>query len=54
MGCFSRRSRDRFFNGVVGDKEMTLAVDPAAMGLKGVTRLAISPKGDWIALVAQP
>ena len=37
-----------------GDKEMTLAVDPASMGLKGVTRLAISPKGDWIALVAQP
>jgi len=37
-----------------GDKEMTLAVDPASMGLKGVTRLAISPKGEWIALVAQP
>ena len=37
-----------------GDKEMTLAVDPAALPLKGVTRLAISPKGDWIALVAQP
>ena len=37
-----------------GDKEMTLAVHPGSMGLKGVTRLAISPKGDWIALVAQP
>jgi hypothetical protein len=37
-----------------GDKDMTLAVDPASMGLKGVTRLAISPKGEWIALVAQP
>jgi dipeptidyl aminopeptidase/acylaminoacyl peptidase len=37
-----------------GDKEMTLSVDPASMGIKGVTRLAISPKGEWIAVVAQP
>ena len=32
----------------------TRLTDPAAVGLKGVTRLAISPKSDWIALVAQP
>jgi WD40 repeat protein len=35
-----------------GEKEMT-PIETASLGLDGVTRLAISPKGDWIALVAQ-
>ena len=36
-----------------GDREMTPVVDLAALGLKAVTRLAISPKGDRIAFVVQ-
>ena len=36
-----------------GDAEWTRVADLAALGLKGVTRLAVSPKGDRIAFVAQ-
>jgi dipeptidyl aminopeptidase/acylaminoacyl peptidase len=36
-----------------GDPGWTRVADLDALGLKGVTRLAVSPKGDWIALVAQ-
>ena len=36
-----------------GDADWTRVADLEALGLKGVTRLAVSPKGDWIALVAQ-
>jgi hypothetical protein len=37
-----------------GDPAFTPVADLSALGLRGVTRLAISPKGDRIALVAQP
>lgn len=36
-----------------GDSAWRAVVDLEALGLKGVTRLAVSPKGDRIALVAQ-
>lgn len=36
-----------------GDAAWRAVVDLEALGLKGVTRLAVSPKGDRIALVAQ-
>ena len=36
-----------------GDAAWRAAVDLESLGLKGVTRLAVSPKGDRIALVAQ-
>ena len=37
-----------------GDPAFRPVADLAALGLRGVTRLAVSPKGDRIALVAQP
>lgn len=37
-----------------GDTQWTRAADLAALGLSGVTRLAVSPRGDRIALVAVP
>ena len=36
-----------------GDADWTRAADLDALGLKGVTRIAVSPKGDRIALVTQ-
>ena len=36
-----------------GDAGWKKAVDLTALGLKGVTRIAVSPKGDRLALVAQ-
>ncbi len=36
-----------------GEGEMHEVADLAALGLRSVTRLAVSPKGDRIALVAQ-
>jgi hypothetical protein len=36
-----------------GDKAWRAVADLEALGLKGVTRLAVSPKGDRIAIVAQ-
>jgi dipeptidyl aminopeptidase/acylaminoacyl peptidase len=36
-----------------GDPDWTRVADLDALGLTGVTRLAVSPKGEWIALVAQ-
>ena len=37
-----------------GDAEWRRVADLAPLGLHGVTRLAVSPKGDRIAVVAQP
>jgi dipeptidyl aminopeptidase/acylaminoacyl peptidase len=37
-----------------GETTWTRMVDLEALGLRGVTRLAVSPEGNWIALVAQP
>ena len=37
-----------------GDKDWTRIADLAALGLHGVTRLAVSPNGDHLALVADP
>ena len=37
-----------------GDPDWTRVADLAALGLHGVTRLAVSPKGDAIAIVASP
>jgi hypothetical protein len=37
-----------------GDKSWQAVADLAALGLKNVTRLAVSPKGDRIAFVAEP
>lgn len=37
-----------------GDRDWTPAADLAALGLSGVTRLAVSPRGDRIAIVAVP
>ena len=37
----------------VGDSAWRAVVDLESLGLKGVTRLAVSPRGDRIALVAQ-
>ena len=37
-----------------GDREWTPAADLSALGLSGVTRLAVSPRGDRIAIVAVP
>jgi hypothetical protein len=37
-----------------GQAQMTAGADLDALGLRGVTRLAVSPRGDRIALVAQP
>ena len=36
-----------------GDPDWTRVADLDALGLERVTRLAVSPSGDWIALVAQ-
>lgn len=35
-----------------GDKEWRVVADLAARGVRGVSRLAVSPKGDWLALVS--
>lgn len=37
-----------------GDSNWTRAADLAALGLSGVTRLAVSPRGDRLAIVAVP
>lgn len=37
-----------------GQRDWTRAADLAALGLSGVTRLAVSPRGDRIAIVAVP
>jgi hypothetical protein len=37
-----------------GDSTLSAAVDLAPLGLSGASRLAISPKGDRIAIVALP
>jgi dipeptidyl aminopeptidase/acylaminoacyl peptidase len=37
-----------------GDKQWSAAADLASLGLRGATRLAVSPHGDMIAIVAQP
>jgi Tol biopolymer transport system component len=37
-----------------GEPELKAVADIAALGLRGVTRLAVSPKGDRIAIVVQP
>jgi hypothetical protein len=35
-------------------RDFVVAADLQALGLKNVTRLAVSPGGEWIAIVAQP
>jgi Tol biopolymer transport system component len=45
--------KDQLFGWRRGESEMTAVADLNALGLRSVTRLAISPKGDRIALVAQ-
>ena len=35
-------------------RDFAVAADLQALGLKDVTRLAVSPGGEWIAIVAQP
>jgi dipeptidyl aminopeptidase/acylaminoacyl peptidase len=37
-----------------GSKEWEIVADLSALGLRNVTRMAVSPKGDWIAFVATP
>lgn len=36
-----------------GDKEWRPVTELAALGVRNVSRLAVSPRGDWLALVAQ-
>jgi hypothetical protein len=36
-----------------GDDALSIVADLAPLGLRSITRLAVSPKADWIALVAQ-
>lgn len=36
-----------------GDKEWRTIANLAALGVRSVSRLAVSPRGDWLALVAQ-
>ena len=36
-----------------GDKEWRTIADLGAIGVRGVSRLAVSPRGDWLALVGQ-
>ena len=36
-----------------GATTWTIAADLASLGLRNVSRLAVSPKGDWLALVSQ-
>lgn len=44
----------RLYSWRQGDRDWTPAADLAALGLSGVTRLAVSPRGDRIAIVAVP
>jgi dipeptidyl aminopeptidase/acylaminoacyl peptidase len=44
---------DALYSWKRGQTEWTRAVDLGQLGLKGVTRLAVSPKGDRLALVAR-
>lgn len=44
---------DRLFSWRSGQADLSPAVDLSALGLKGVSRLAVSPAGNRIALVAQ-
>ena len=37
-----------------GDADWTRVAGLEALGLHGVTRIAVSPKGGWIAFVTQP
>jgi hypothetical protein len=43
---------DALYSWRKGRTGWTRAADLAGLGLKGVTRLAVSPGGDWLALVA--
>jgi hypothetical protein len=45
--------QDKLFSWRRGESQMTLAADLTQIGLKGVTRLSVAPKGDRIAIVAQ-
>lgn len=44
----------RLYSWRAGMPEFAPAADLGALGLKAVTRMAVSPRGDWLALVAQP
>jgi Tol biopolymer transport system component len=45
--------QDKLYSWRRGEGELTLAADLTPLGLKGVTRLSVSPKGDRLAIVAQ-
>jgi hypothetical protein len=47
-------SQDILYGWQRGDSEWRRIADLGALGLHGVTRLAVGPKGDQIAIVAQP
>ena len=36
-----------------GDKEWRIIADLGTIGVRGVSRIAVSPRGDWLALVGQ-
>jgi hypothetical protein len=44
---------DKLYRWRPGTETWVEAADLAAAGLRGVTRLAVSPAGDWLALVAE-
>lgn len=44
--------QDALYSWRKGDRDWSKAADLAALGLKGVTRLAVSPTGDRVAMVA--
>jgi hypothetical protein len=46
-------TQDKLFSWRRGESELTLAADLTKVGLKGVTRISVGPKGDRIAIVAQ-
>ena len=52
-GTLLTASAGKLFGWRRGDAAFAVMGDLAALGLRGVTRIAVSPKGDRIALVAQ-
>jgi len=46
--------KDVLYGWTRDDRGWTRLADLAALGLHGVTRIAVSPKADRIAFVAQP
>ena len=53
-GMLVMADKDMLYGWRRGQEEWRKLADLAALGLHGVTRIAISPKGDRIAFVAAP